>query len=157
MVQNCPIPINNRKTAPCPKLRTHNSQDYCQVLKERREGRHRNTFSIIHSLNPIHPSVFSVFRYWLSQWSAKINITTSERDMLLGVYGAFGVGQVISLLIFTSCLYVGSIQAAKSIHGNMLRVILRCPMSLFDTTPLGRSRIYKCFAEGHIEMPDVFV
>ena len=55
-----------------------------------------------------------------------------------GIYGAFGSAQVVSLVIYSAIMYIGSVKAAKIIHRSMLKVILRCPMSIFDTTPLGK-------------------
>ena len=56
----------------------------------------------------------------------------------LGIYGSLGACQAIFLLLGSIVLALGGILASRSLHDNMLRSILRSPMSFFDTTPLGR-------------------
>ena len=43
------------------------------------------------------------------------------------------LGSVATLMIF-----LGSVRAAKTIHDNLLKNVLRWPMETFDTTPIGR-------------------
>ena len=56
----------------------------------------------------------------------------------LGVYA--GLGGVQSLFTFASAilLAVAVVLASKTLHNKLLKNILRCPMSFFDTTPFGR-------------------
>uniref|UniRef100_A0A6E8W115 Multidrug resistance-associated protein 1 n=1 Tax=Anopheles coluzzii TaxID=1518534 RepID=A0A6E8W115_ANOCL len=77
---------------------------------------------------------------WLSRWSTDDTAgnDTSRRDMYLGVYGAFGAGQVLANFVATLTFALGSLYAAKTMHELLLRYVLHWPMSLFDTTPLGR-------------------
>uniref|UniRef100_A0A4Y0ASG4 ABC-type glutathione-S-conjugate transporter n=2 Tax=Anopheles funestus TaxID=62324 RepID=A0A4Y0ASG4_ANOFN len=77
---------------------------------------------------------------WLSRWSTDESAEndTSVRDMYLGVYGAFGAGQVLANFIASLTFALGALYAAKEMHELLLRYVLRWPMSLFDTTPLGR-------------------
>ena len=56
----------------------------------------------------------------------------------LGVYAAMGFGQIFFILLASIVLALGSILASTRLHDNMLANVLRCPMSFFDTTPLGR-------------------
>ncbi|KAJ2435258.1 hypothetical protein GGF42_009083, partial [Coemansia sp. RSA 2424] len=88
---------------------------------------------------------------WLKHWAS----TNTEKDstgsvwaaLLSGhsviyyllIYGAIGMlgaamSSLQSYLLWTRC----SIQASKKVHENMLRGVLRSPMSFFDVTPLGR-------------------
>ena len=56
----------------------------------------------------------------------------------LGVYAGLGGIQSVFTLIGAIALAVASLLASKTLHVKLLRNILRCPMSFFDTTPLGR-------------------
>ncbi|KAK3909098.1 Multidrug resistance-associated protein 1 [Frankliniella fusca] len=88
---------------------------------------------------------FSIYsNVWLSEWSAE-NFTklsgsdfTSTRDKYLGVYGALGLGQVVSVCFSTVFLRIGTINAATILHHHLLQTIIRLPMMFFDTTPIGR-------------------
>uniref|UniRef100_A0A1Q3FWR2 ABC-type glutathione-S-conjugate transporter n=2 Tax=Culex tarsalis TaxID=7177 RepID=A0A1Q3FWR2_CULTA len=77
---------------------------------------------------------------WLSRWStdAAAENDTSVRDMYLGVYGAFGAGQVLTTFAASISFALGALQASQQMHVILLRHVLRWPMELFDTTPLGR-------------------
>ena len=56
----------------------------------------------------------------------------------LGVYAGIGIIQSLLLLASAISLGVGVVFATRTLHNNLLKNILRCPMSYFDTTPLGR-------------------
>uniref|UniRef100_T1JBI7 ABC-type glutathione-S-conjugate transporter n=1 Tax=Strigamia maritima TaxID=126957 RepID=T1JBI7_STRMM len=80
---------------------------------------------------------------WLSIWSEDpVSLDGKQdiglRDLRLGVYGGLGFGQASFVLFASYSLAVGCIKASKAVHGTMLSNVLRCPMSFFDTTPLGR-------------------
>ncbi|XP_052898371.1 multidrug resistance-associated protein 1 isoform X3 [Anopheles moucheti] len=77
---------------------------------------------------------------WLSRWSTDESAEndTSVRDMYLGVYGAFGAGQVMASFACSLSFALGALAAAREMHVLLLRYVLHWPMELFDTTPLGR-------------------
>ncbi|XP_058451153.1 multidrug resistance-associated protein 1 isoform X1 [Malaya genurostris] len=78
---------------------------------------------------------------WLSRWSTDdaAGNDTSVRDMYLGVYGAFGAGQALSVVLTTLALYIGSLNGSRILHKQLLENVLRAPLtSFFDVTPLGR-------------------
>ena len=56
----------------------------------------------------------------------------------LGVYSALCAGQSTMALLSALFLAYGTIRAARLSHTWLLENILHCPMSFFDTTPLGR-------------------
>jgi len=80
--------------------------------------------------------------FWLSYWSNESELhpanVTKDIDMYLGVYGALGLGFSFFSLGVSLCLASGSIRASRTLHLNMLKSVLRSPMSFFDTTPMGR-------------------
>ncbi|XP_015036527.1 multidrug resistance-associated protein 1 isoform X5 [Drosophila pseudoobscura] len=88
--------------------------------------------------------VFQAFQIgsnlWLTKWANDENVgnDTGLRDMYLGVYGAFGFGQVITYFFCSLTLALGCIFCSKELHERLLHFVFRWPMELFDTTPLGR-------------------
>uniref|UniRef100_A0A8C1I4P1 Multidrug resistance-associated protein 1 n=1 Tax=Cyprinus carpio carpio TaxID=630221 RepID=A0A8C1I4P1_CYPCA len=96
-------------------------------------------------------SIFSIFlffchhlsslgsNYWLSLWTDDpvINNTQPNREMRLGVYGAFGLTQGIAVFWYSVTVSVGGILASRYLHQTMLYNVLRSPMSFFERTPSG--------------------
>ncbi|XP_017012708.2 multidrug resistance-associated protein 1 isoform X2 [Drosophila takahashii] len=88
--------------------------------------------------------VFQAFQIgsnlWLTQWANDQNAgnDTGLRDMYLGVYGAFGFGQVLSKYLSGLALAIGGLHSSMNVFNTLLRTGLKWPMELFDTTPLGR-------------------
>ncbi|XP_014250192.1 multidrug resistance-associated protein 1-like [Cimex lectularius] len=82
--------------------------------------------------------------FWISIWTSDkalvINGTqdTSKRDMYLGVYGLFGTGEMLALMLSSLTMALGCIYASIGLHIYMLNNILHSPISFFDTTPIGR-------------------
>uniref|UniRef100_A0A1B6D6I6 ABC-type glutathione-S-conjugate transporter n=3 Tax=Clastoptera arizonana TaxID=38151 RepID=A0A1B6D6I6_9HEMI len=81
---------------------------------------------------------------WLSKWSSDKTIVVNDvqdigkRNIYIGVYALFGLGQISSSLLCSFTLAIGTLLAAKWLHFSMLENIFRAPMSFFDTTPIGR-------------------
>ncbi|XP_054163879.1 multidrug resistance-associated protein 1-like [Oppia nitens] len=80
---------------------------------------------------------------WLSEWSndsldPKTRGNYGLRDLRLGVYGAFGFVEAFFSLTASISLNLACIRAAKIMHNDMIKRIIRAPMSFFDTTPIGR-------------------
>ncbi|XP_063229527.1 ATP-binding cassette sub-family C member 3-like [Bacillus rossius redtenbacheri] len=78
---------------------------------------------------------------WLSVWSTNGygDANGSEpRSLYLGVYGALGLGQVLSVTVSTLTVSIGTLNAAMLLHNKLLWNVMRLPQSLFDTTPIGR-------------------
>nr|XP_047130820.1 multidrug resistance-associated protein 1-like isoform X2 [Hydra vulgaris] len=75
---------------------------------------------------------------WLAEWSSNQNASNHEQDLYLGIYGALGVSQGLSAMFRAVFLCFGVIKASKALHNNLLKNVLRCPMSFFESTPAGR-------------------
>ncbi|CRL00438.1 CLUMA_CG013703, isoform B [Clunio marinus] len=77
---------------------------------------------------------------WLSEWSSDKEAAndTGKRNMYLGVYASFGLGQVVAQFIVSLTFSLGTIAAANGMHSILLSAVLRLPMTFFDVTPLGR-------------------
>ncbi|CAG2247906.1 ABCC1 [Mytilus edulis] len=81
---------------------------------------------------------------WISQWTSDntthINgtVDTTQRNMRLGVYAGIGVLQGFVLLLVGYGVSTARMNASRKLHKNLLRNILRSPMTFFDTTPVGR-------------------
>ncbi|XP_026834850.1 multidrug resistance-associated protein 1 isoform X6 [Drosophila erecta] len=107
--------------------------------------------------------VFQAFQIgsnlWLTQWANDQNVAndTGLRDMYLGVYGAFGFGQGITSFLSDLAPALGSLHAARVLHSMLLENVLRAPMTMFDTTPVGRilSRFSKDVETVDQNMPQV--
>lgn len=81
---------------------------------------------------------------WLTAWSSESALQNETgqdpavRDKYLGVYGALGIGQALFILGGAFSLSFGALDAAEGLHTNILKNVLRLPMSFFDTNPVGR-------------------
>lgn len=76
---------------------------------------------------------------WLSQWSTDARAVEPKwRNIYLGGYGGFGLAQAVFTMIAALVFKTGAVRAAAQIHAWLLNNIVRCPMSFYDTTPLGR-------------------
>ncbi|KAG0224129.1 hypothetical protein BGW42_005307 [Actinomortierella wolfii] len=78
---------------------------------------------------------------WLTYWSRSYDNgdTTHGVVYYISIYAALGmtfafltVFQMVILLVFCA------LRSARVLHEDMLRAVLRSPMSFFDTTPIGR-------------------
>ncbi|CAG8835035.1 5922_t:CDS:2, partial [Racocetra persica] len=56
----------------------------------------------------------------------------------IGVYCAWGVVEGIFGILYGIVLSYGGVKAAKRLHDNAIKRVLRAPANFFDTTPLGR-------------------
>ncbi|XP_036408292.1 multidrug resistance-associated protein 1 isoform X1 [Megalops cyprinoides] len=77
--------------------------------------------------------------YWLSLWTDDpvINGTQPYTEMRLGVYGALGLSQGISVFCYSISVSFGGILASRYLHQTMLYNVLRSPMAFFERTPSG--------------------
>ncbi|XP_039496011.1 multidrug resistance-associated protein 1 isoform X6 [Drosophila santomea] len=88
--------------------------------------------------------VFQAFQIgsnlWLTQWAndEKVANDTGLRDMYLGVYGAFGFGQVLSYIGSVVIVYLGALIGTRKIFIQLFGHILHAPQAFFDIKPRAR-------------------
>ena len=75
--------------------------------------------------------------YWLNWWTQD-KFPDYDYKFYLGVYGAIGGAQAISILLLMGIFGFISLNGSKVLHKNMLMRVMMSPMSFFDTTPIGR-------------------
>ncbi|PVD27626.1 hypothetical protein C0Q70_12792 [Pomacea canaliculata] len=88
--------------------------------------------------------------FWLSRWTDDNFLATShgnatlrhnykvKNDYYLMLFGMFGLGQIVTLVLSTFLICVRTVVASKNLHSRLLASVLRAPMVFFDTTPVGR-------------------
>ncbi|XP_075420665.1 multidrug resistance-associated protein 1 isoform X1 [Tenrec ecaudatus] len=77
--------------------------------------------------------------YWLSLWTDDpiVNGTQEHTKLRLGVYGALGISQGVSVFGYSMAVSIGGILASRHLHLDLLHNVLRSPMSFFERTPSG--------------------
>ncbi|XP_048239473.1 ATP-binding cassette sub-family C member 2-like [Haliotis rufescens] len=87
---------------------------------------------------------------WLSKWTDDTSLNNltllpsnssgrlEKNNYYLGVYGVLGVAQTVFIMIFAFLWNLRTVKASGILHMNMLRNVLKAPLSFFDTTPTGR-------------------
>jgi len=115
----------------------------------------KNMGYILFSLCVLLYTVYQVFTtfssIWVSLWAdnrfpfeevlhtnVSRNMTSTRRDIFLGVYGSMGFAQAIGAVLASLFLYLSTIKGGRGLHHRMLDRIMHSPMSFFDTTPQGR-------------------
>ncbi|XP_039741515.1 multidrug resistance-associated protein 1 [Pteropus medius] len=80
-----------------------------------------------------------VSNYWLSIWTDDpiVNGTQMHTEVRLGVYGALGILQGVTVFGYSMAVSIGGILASSRLHLALLQNILRSPMSFFERTPSG--------------------
>ncbi|PVD18522.1 hypothetical protein C0Q70_21071 [Pomacea canaliculata] len=89
--------------------------------------------------------------HWLNQGSGNTSITVDnqtfvsqsiadhpEKSMFTLLYGMIIVVMVVLLLVRAYIFMKATLRASSRLHDEVFEKILRCPMSFFDMTPLGR-------------------
>ena len=80
---------------------------------------------------------------WLTAWSddsnkPELRNSTSQRNYRLGVYAAWGAGEIFATLAAVIVMNLLALKGSRFLHEKMLHRVLHSPMSFFDTTPMGR-------------------
>ena len=78
----------------------------------------------------------NVGEWWLGKWSENsFELDIRSYVSIYGCVAAFTVGMIITRSFMWAHFYVS---VATALHYVMLRRVFWCPMSFFDTTPIGR-------------------
>ncbi|PVD27629.1 hypothetical protein C0Q70_12795 [Pomacea canaliculata] len=95
-------------------------------------------------------AVHASSNFWLSRWTddnflatSHVNATlrhnyNAKNDYYLMVFGMFGIGQIVTLVLSNFLIWVRTVVASKNLHSRLLASVLRAPMVFFDTNPVGR-------------------
>ncbi|XP_058792375.1 multidrug resistance-associated protein 1 isoform X6 [Phymastichus coffea] len=95
-------------------------------------------------MNAVFQSFSIGSNMWLSEWSDdkslhnKSTYDPSKQKIYLGIYGALGLGQVLSVICTSLSVQLGTLRSSSVMFRETLHNTLRGPMSLFDTVPIGR-------------------
>ncbi|CAG8569610.1 26962_t:CDS:10 [Dentiscutata erythropus] len=73
---------------------------------------------------------------WLMFWSN--NTFNLPKELYIGIYCAWGATEGIFYVLCGILISYGGVKAARRLHDNAIKRILKAPTSFFDTTPLGR-------------------
>ncbi|XP_052851268.1 multidrug resistance-associated protein 1 isoform X7 [Drosophila gunungcola] len=88
--------------------------------------------------------VFQAFQIgsnlWLTKWANDQDVgnDTGLRNMYLGVYGAFGFGQVFSYIGSVIIVYLGALIGTRKIFVHLFGHIMHAPQAFFDIKPRAR-------------------
>ncbi|KAL5019773.1 hypothetical protein ScPMuIL_002665 [Solemya velum] len=104
---------------------------------------------VIFLLFTLYQASAIVANVWLSEWTDDSYLKTHQNEsntteyqdknnLYLGIYGALGGAQAVFVLLYSLLFATRMVYAASILHYGMLSNILKCPMSFFDTTPIGR-------------------
>lgn len=95
--------------------------------------------ALILLLGVLQESLLLTNKFWLVNWSSNVNITSSSnRIKWIAVYASIGLMHAVMLLCLFGCVVMGTTNASQRLHASFLSTLLRCPMSFFETTPMGR-------------------
>ncbi|GAB4815546.1 hypothetical protein N2152v2_002592 [Parachlorella kessleri] len=100
----------------------------------------------------VERGLLALQNWWLSVWSnATADVEASmpsapngpsgpsvATGFYLGVYFAFGIGSLLLQGGRAVLLVVGTVNAARELHSNLLAKVVRLPQSFFDSQPTGR-------------------
>lgn len=75
---------------------------------------------------------------WVSYWTTDGEYQRHDKAFYLGIYLMLSIALGIFTFFRSYRLAMFVVKAAEVLHNDLLRSILRAPMSFFDTTPLGR-------------------
>jgi ATP-binding cassette subfamily C (CFTR/MRP) protein 1 len=79
-----------------------------------------------------------VSNYWITYWSSDSSYARHDMGFYMGIFVALGVASAIfAFMRVLVMLYMG-VRASRTLHAELIRTILRAPLSFFDTTPTGR-------------------
>eukprot|EP00560_Eucampia_antarctica_P007002 CAMPEP_0197828720 /NCGR_PEP_ID=MMETSP1437-20131217/5242_1 /TAXON_ID=49252 ORGANISM="Eucampia antarctica, Strain CCMP1452" /NCGR_SAMPLE_ID=MMETSP1437 /ASSEMBLY_ACC=CAM_ASM_001096 /LENGTH=1315 /DNA_ID=CAMNT_0043430055 /DNA_START=350 /DNA_END=4300 /DNA_ORIENTATION=+ len=77
-------------------------------------------------------------KWWLTYWSEANERDPDSQMHFLLIYALINMSGVLAIFGRVVLSVLSSLRASKLIFSKLLDVVLRAPMSFFDTTPLGR-------------------
>ena len=86
----------------------------------------------------MHTRLHCSYMYVFIIMHTQTHVTYIHSGCYLGIYAGLGLSQALLVLLGAFTLALAAIFASRTLHKNMLKNILRSPMSFFDTVPLGR-------------------
>lgn len=90
------------------------------------------------SLPPCSQFAQLVSQWWLTLWSSDTSYTEHPVHFYQGIYALIGVGAAVSGGIRVLVMNGMGVRASRKLHAQLLRAVLRAPLTWYDTTPLGR-------------------
>jgi len=99
--------------------------------------------SIIFSLALTERGLQAGQNWWLSIWTeatttAQATSQAAETTYYMKIYFSIGLISLVFQVSRAVILVLGSITAARRLHESLLSIVLRLPMSFFDSQPTGR-------------------
>lgn len=85
-----------------------------------------------------------VSKWWLTYWSEHAGSESQAKFLM--IYALINLASIISTLFRLILVMACGLRASRQIFNRLLSVILKAPMSFFDTTPIGR--IVNRFSKG---------
>ncbi|KAJ3185204.1 Multidrug resistance-associated protein 1 [Gaertneriomyces sp. JEL0708] len=84
----------------------------------------------------LHQAASVGSNYWLAFWES--HVLERSANQTVGVFGAFGAGQVVGLALLNSAIIVGCYKAAKLLHNSALNGVFSSQIAWIQTQPIGR-------------------
>jgi ATP-binding cassette, subfamily C (CFTR/MRP), member 1 len=111
------------------------SQVYLKYLKA---GGGYLRFAVVYLAFILCSGISLLTTIWIALWSADTSYVRHTQGFYLGLYSGTAVLLGVVTFFRSYLLATFGVRASKTLHKNLLRSILRAPMSFYDTTPMGR-------------------
>lgn len=129
--------IRSRDTADTEDVQT-TPPNLLQLYKKYLSAVGYFNIGVYFSLSLIGSALAIAGGYWVSRWGSSEVSNLSDLSLVFGyLVIQFSAEMSDSLGIFSISAF-GAIRASQTIHEQMLKTVLRAPMSYFESTPLGR-------------------
>lgn len=109
-------------------------------------------FSLSVAMYVLYIVVDLTFSSWVAVWTSDAEYENQSRSFYLGIYALLSICVGVVTFLRSYFLALLGVTASKNLHNNLLRSVLRAPMSFFDTTPTGIFYVLIIFGAFHIFM-----
>ena len=109
-------------------------------------------FSLSVAMYVLYIVVDLTFSSWVAVWTSDAEYENQSRSFYLGIYALLSICVGVVTFLRSYFLALLGVTASKNLHNNLLRSVLRAPMSFFDTTPTGIFHVLIIFGAYHIFM-----